>query len=225
MIKENLQKVFDITRNLPCVLDIGGINTPLNTATHIADVLSYTKLKAPISKTEPIRYDESRFAQFDICRKPWPYPDKFFDFAYTAQTFEDTRDPIGACEEMMRVAKAGYIEVPSRLRESFHRKSGFFWRRLIGRPLRVGFAHHRWLCEQSGNGLIFTMKHAAIYQRQFMITASDIGRKLTEKEANLGFFWNDHFDVSEQLLIEPYEIEKNFAEFRKQALARIQTGA
>ena len=81
MIKENLEKVFDITRNLPRVLDIGGINTPLNTATHIADVLSYTKLKAPISKTEPIRYDESRFSQFDIYRKPWPYPDKFFDFA------------------------------------------------------------------------------------------------------------------------------------------------
>ena len=43
--------------------------------------------------------------------------DGFFDFAICSHTLEDVCDPVWVCEELARVAKAGYIEVPSRLEE------------------------------------------------------------------------------------------------------------
>ncbi len=50
----------------------------------------------------------------DICdRDPWPFADDQFDFAVCVTTLEDIRDPIGACRELSRVAKAGYVEVPT----------------------------------------------------------------------------------------------------------------
>lgn len=222
LLVSNLPKILEMTRSLPRVVDIGGVFGPLNSATHIIDVLPYATMKGPLSPNEPVRYSEDRFSQFDICKKPWPFPDKFFDFAFTSNTIEDVRDPIGACEEMMRVAKAGYIEVPSRVREVFHHKRGYLLRRIFGRPLRVGFGHHRWLTDQTEHGLIFTMKHAAAYQRSSIITRSDIGRDLTPDETAIGLFWSGSFDVSERLLIMPGEIESDFAKFRSREIKRLR---
>lgn len=222
LLVSNLPKIFEITRALPRVVDIGGVFGPLNTATHIIDVLPYSSMQGPLDPNEPVRYSEDRFSQFDICKKPWPFPDKFFDFAFTSHTIEDVRDPIGSCEEMMRVAKAGYIEVPSRVREVFHHKRGYFWRKLFGRPTRVGFGHHRWLVDLTENGLIFTMKHAAVYERSSIISRADIGRDLRSEEASIGLFWNDSFEVSERLLIMPGEIERDFAAFRAEAIKKLR---
>src|SRR5260370_17414930 len=78
-----------------------------------------------------------------MCERPWPYPDKHFDFSFCAGTLEDVRDPIGACHELMRVSRAGYIETPSRLREIFHERRGYWFRRIVGRKFAVGGGHHR----------------------------------------------------------------------------------
>jgi hypothetical protein len=78
----------------------------------------------------------------DICSsKPFPYEEKFFDFAICSPTLEDVRDPIRVCEELARVSKAGYIEVPSILTELTMGVEG-------NRPW-VGYAHHRWLIDLS----------------------------------------------------------------------------
>ncbi len=223
LLLSNLPRVFDLTRNLPRVVDIGGVFGPLNTATHIIDVMPYSSMKKPLSPNEPTRFSEKNFSQFDICKRPWPFPDKFFDFAFTSHAIEDVRDPIGACEEMMRVAKAGYIEVPSRVREVFHPKRGYFWRRMFGRPIRVGDGHHRWLVDRVENGLVFTMKHAAVYERSSIITRSDIGRCLSPKETSIGMFWDGSFDVSERLLILPGEVERDFADFKLQAIRELRS--
>lgn len=222
LLVSNLPKVFEITRSLPRVVDIGGVFGPLNTATHIIDVLPYSFMRGPLVFDVPTRYSEENFSQLDICTKPWPFPDKFFDFAFTSHTMEDVRDPIGACQEMMRVAKAGYIEVPSRVHEVFHRKRGYFWRRMIGRPLRVGSGHHRWLVDRAENGLVFTMKHAAAYDRPSIITRADIGRDLRTEETSISLLWNGSFDVSERLLIMPGEIERDFADFRLQSIKKLR---
>lgn len=132
------------------------------------------------------------------------------------------RDPIGACEEIVRVAKAGYIEVPSRLRESLHPKRGYLWRRIIGRPIRIGFGHHRWLCEADLNGLAFTAKPGTMfYSRDYFITYEDLGRDLTHEEANIGFFWKDNFSAWERILINPGETEADFIAFKRQALTAL----
>jgi hypothetical protein len=221
-LRSNLPTIFERTRHLPRVLDIGGVFGPLNTATHIVDVMPYSSMRGPLDAQEPPRYSEDNFAQIDICARPWPFPDKFFDFAFSAGTMEDVRDPVGACYEMMRVAKAGYLEVPSRIREVFHHKRGYFWRRLLGRPVRVGYGHHRWLVDRTETGLSFTMKHSAVFLRSSIITRADIGRDLSPEESSIGFFWEGAFDVSERLLIEPGEVERDFAAFRKEAIATLR---
>jgi hypothetical protein len=130
------QSVLERTRTCAKVLDVGGSYIPLPTATHILDL---------VPPREPT---QATYVEHDICVPPWPFPDKFFDFSFCSNTLEDIRDPIGACKELMRVSRAGYIEVPSRLRETFHPKGAFWWRRMLGRPLRIGFGHHRWFVER-----------------------------------------------------------------------------
>ncbi|MBI4066185.1 methyltransferase domain-containing protein [Candidatus Gottesmanbacteria bacterium] len=46
-----------------------------------------------------------------------PFPDKSFDYVITSHIFEHMDDPIGFAREIMRVGKAGIIEVPSSLSE------------------------------------------------------------------------------------------------------------
>jgi hypothetical protein len=52
------------------------------TATHIIDIVP------------PLTPSKAEFFNFDMCRKPWPFPDKFFDFSYCSNTLEDIRDPM-----------------------------------------------------------------------------------------------------------------------------------
>ena len=59
-----------------------------------------------------------------------------------SHTLEDVRDPIWVCSEIQRVAKAGYIEVPSRLEEQSYGFQGPW----------VGWGHHHWLIEVHGTG-------------------------------------------------------------------------
>jgi len=220
MLVENLPSILEETRCLSRVLDVGGACRPLNTATHIIDILPTAKVEAALSRDEPIRFTEATHVVHDVCRKPWPFQDQFFDYSFCAQTLEDVRDPVAVCEELMRVSKRGYIEVPSRTRECFHHKSGYIWRRLIGRPLRVGYGHHRWLCEAEDGRLTFTVKPGTLtYSRKYFLTREELGRDLTPQEANIAFYWNGSFQVSERLLINPGETEADFIRFKRTALA------
>lgn len=182
-------------------MDIGGSAAPLETATHIIDLL-------------PPKGGKAAFIRHDICKKPWPFADGYFDYAFCSHTLEDIRDPIGACEEMMRVAKRGYIEVPSRLRETWHSKPFMRLRMLLGRPIRVGFGHHRWFCERDGDGLVFIAKTTTAIQPRFVLTSSELGRELTPEESCLGFFWDVAFQVREKIMIEPGETETDLASFK-----------
>ena len=57
---------------------------------------------------------EETWVIHDMCaREPWPFADDFFDFSLCVTTLEDIRDPIWACQELSRVSKAGYVEVPT----------------------------------------------------------------------------------------------------------------
>ena len=205
------QEVLERTRSCARVLDAGGSFIPLPTATHIIDIVP------------PQAQTKAEFVNHDICRKPWPFADKFFDFSYCSNTLEDIRDPIGACEELMRVSRAGFIATPSRLRETFHQKRGYFWRRLAGRPLRVGFGHHRWFCEWDGATLSFLAKTSTFfYSPAHFITREEAGRDLTEAEANLTFFWQDKFAAAERVLVGVGEIEADFIRFKAEALRKLR---
>jgi hypothetical protein len=205
------QSVLERTRTCAKVLDVGGSYIPLPTATHILDL---------VPPREPT---QATYVEHDICVPPWPFPDKFFDFSFCSNTLEDIRDPIGACKELMRVSRAGYIEVPSRLRETFHPKGGFWWRRMLGRPLRIGFGHHRWFVERRGETLSFLAKTSTFtHSAAHFITAGEAGRQLTPEESILAFTWDNEFPVEERVLIGIGEIEADFIRFKADALQKLR---
>ena len=119
------------------VLDVGGATNRLPRADVVIDVL------------------ESADVVRDICdREPWPFSDGEFDFAVCSHTLEDVRDPVWVCAELQRVARAGYVEVPSRLEEQSWGVHGEW----------AGWAHHRWLIDVAGDEIVFGHKSHAVHR-------------------------------------------------------------
>ena len=117
------------------LLDVGGWAAPLARADWVIDLMPYAT-RGLYGQATGERFGEDTWVEHDICT-PWPFADGQFDFAVCSHTLEDIRDPVFACKELQRVAKAGYIEVPSRLEEHMTGIHGPW----------PGWAHHRWVCE------------------------------------------------------------------------------
>lgn len=136
------------------VLDVGGWWKPLNRANYVVDLLPY-ETRGGGGRIGPSleRYTADTWVQFDICETPWPIPDKSFDFVYCGQTLEDIRDPIAVCKELSRVAKRGYVEVPSVWIECTYDID-------VGplTPQYPGYEKHRWLVFEEDDGLLFVPK-------------------------------------------------------------------
>lgn len=90
------------------VLDIGSGGFPFPLATHIADLYP----EETSHRQERLIKDQRPFYVCDIHKLP--FKDKEFDFVYCSHVLEHLADPIKACQELMRVAKRGYIETPTK---------------------------------------------------------------------------------------------------------------
>lgn len=196
------------------VLDVGGWHAPLNRADVMLDFMPYeTRNRAGAIGTDiwPDEYfSKGTYYQLDICGpNPWPFKDKEFDFAVCSHTLEDVRDPIFVCRELNRVAKAGYIEVPSRLVEST---------RGVERPFFCGYYHHRWLCEVSGVSIQFQFKPAMLHvYRQFHLRKPWFMR-INPELAVSHFFWKQSFEYHEKIIIDRNEVQQDLRHFRARAL-------
>jgi SAM-dependent methyltransferase len=197
------------------VLDIGGWVKPFPRADYVLDIFPYeTRGIAshgigclPITRvyTEPLpgeRFRKETWIIHDICsEKPFPFPDKMFDFVVCAQTLEDVRDPIRTCSEIIRVGRTGYIETPSRLGES-----------IIDFDKLVGGSHHRWLVEIEGNHMLFRFKHHFLHtQRKYHVPAS-YNRIIDPSQKIVFLFWENSFEYEE---VTGYEFHRETEEFIK----------
>ncbi len=121
------------------VLDIGSGNVPFHLATHLADLTldndQYGRAGVPFKQVngKPVY-------QYNIERLP--FADKEFDFVYCSHVLEHVDNPAKACEELMRIAKRGYIETPSPAKD--------LWLDTIA------ISNHRWAVENFGGKLRFT---------------------------------------------------------------------
>jgi ubiquinone/menaquinone biosynthesis C-methylase UbiE len=221
ILRSNLPRLRELTLVAGRVLDVGGWYQPFNLATHVADLMPYAtrRTQEALDPEDPERFSAATWLVADVCRTPWPYPDGYFDFAICSHLLEDVRDPLAVCHELNRVARAGYLETPSRLREIFAKQHRWRLRPLGGRRPEIGFYHHRWFVEAEDAHLRFTAKTAALAEdRRHYLTRSDIGRKLSEAESGLGLFWNGGF-TCEEVFADPRE---DYPAFRRTALARLQ---
>jgi hypothetical protein len=149
-VAETLQRIDDDA----LVLDVGGWWKPFNRADHVVDLLPFESRGGGGSiGPGPERFDASTWHRLDICAEPLPFADDQFDFVYCGQTLEDVRDPIAVCNELSRVAKAGYIEVPSMWIECCYD---------VDAPPNSdrypGYEKHRWLVHPENGELVFIPK-------------------------------------------------------------------
>lgn len=198
------------------ILDVGGWAAPFNRATHVIDAMPFESRGAMGFSYGGARehFGADTWTQTDFCaREPWPFADDQFDLVLCVTTLEDVRDPIWVCQEMSRVAKAGYLEVPSILNE-------LTWR-LPGEGAYVGNRHHHWFCRttaaagrpQDAVGAAATAPAAAAATVEFVhkqhgvhadptirVTPS-MAVELALEEQLQGLFWEGRVEASERLLI------------------------
>ncbi len=116
------------------VLEVGGAGNPFPRADVVCDLTFASCAQrngAPGVFRADVTYVEAPAERL-------PFLDGEFDFVYSTQVLEHVTDPEAAAREMSRVARRGFVEVPSRLGEL-----------LNGNPT------HRWIVDREGNALVF----------------------------------------------------------------------
>ncbi|HMS15860.1 MAG TPA: methyltransferase domain-containing protein [Planctomycetota bacterium] len=117
------------------VLEVGGGGNPFPAAQVVCDLTfgsSAQRNGAPACLRSDRTYVEAPVEEL-------PFGDGEFDFVYCTQVLEHVKDPESACGELARVARRGFVEMPSRLGE-----------------LTNGNPTHRWIVDLVDGVLQFT---------------------------------------------------------------------
>jgi len=159
------------------ILDVGPGHFPLASATHFLDIERYEE----IPKNRPCTI-------FDLnLGKKLPFGDNSFDFVYCSHVLEHLEHPIDILEELQRVGRSGYVEIPSVCLDFM---------------FKHGETHPKWICWGLGNVLIFIEKTEE--QNQLFLDFGHVfggffhsavhGKHLTAVERAIRFnFWeNQH---------------------------------
>jgi hypothetical protein len=182
------------------VLDVGGGARPFPRADWVIDLMPYERrgtLEAqPAAERE--RFTAGTWVVRDICdHDPWPFEDGKFDFAVCTHTLEDVRDPVWVCHELQRVARAGYIEVPSRLEEQSYGFQGPW----------VGWGHHRWLCDVGEGRIDFVMKHHVVHGPEAVHFPASFYRTLGDEQKVQELWWEGSFEYGERIMLTAEELD------------------
>jgi hypothetical protein len=212
----NAQRLLATIPDSAKVIDVGGGAAPFPRADYVIDAMPFEKLGAGSDGNihqrlgvEP-RYAEDRWIQTDLCgRRPWPIEDKAFDFAICSHLLEDIRDPIWVCSELQRIAKAGYIEMPSRVVEQ---SKG------IENPRHAGYYHHRWLIQRNPKGLEFRHKPHVLHSvKNAIVTHLSPGWRINAEHAIVFLDWSGEFEAVEVLEFDEVKVIEELCEFAAEA--------
>jgi hypothetical protein len=203
MLEASAQRIIDSLAADAVVLDVGGGMKPFTRADWVMDALPYAERGAHGSSGgDSERFSADTWVCRDFCdREPWPFADKQLDFVTCSHTLEDVRDPIWMCSEMNRIAKAGYIEVPSRLEEQSYGFQGPW----------TGWSHHRWLIDIGENEITFVHK-SAVVERDDSHFPPGHRDTLSAEERVSTLFWDGGFGYRERLFWDPIEFDEWLAE-------------
>ena len=194
MIESSLERLLREVPDDARVLDVGGWGKPLRRADVVIDRMPYeTRGLYGFDGEGPERFSEHSWVIHDICsRVPWPFADGEFDFVVCSQTLEDLRDPVWVCSEIVRVGRAGYIEVPSRLEEQSYGIQGPW----------VGWGHHHWLVDIGDGGVEFVFKHHVLHGRPTAHFPPGFGATLSEEERVGSLWWEGTFAFGERVFVD-----------------------
>jgi hypothetical protein len=213
---DNARRLLDTIPRDATVVDVGGGAAPFPRADYVIDAMPYEKLGTGSDGNihqklaiEP-RYSAERWIQTDLCdRRPWPIADKSFDFAICSHLLEDVRDPIWVCSELRRIARAGYIESPSRVVEQ---SKG------VENPRHAGYYHHRWLITRSQKGLQFRHKPHVLHSvKNAIVVHLPPSQRINPKHAIVTLDWSRDFEAEEVLEFDERKVIHELCEFADEA--------
>jgi hypothetical protein len=213
---DNARRLLNAIPRDAKVVDVGGGAAPFPRADYVIDAIPYEKLGTGSDGNiheqlgiEP-RYSAERWIQTDLCgRRPWPIADKSFDFAICSHLLEDIRDPIWVCSELRRIAKAGYIESPSRVVEQ---SKG------VENPRHAGYFHHRWLITRSQKGLEFRHKPHVLHSvKNAIVVHLSPGQRINPEHAIVNLDWSHDFEAEEVLEFDERKVINELCEFADKA--------
>ena len=211
----NVENARRLAAELPptaLVVDVGGGASPFPRADHVLDAICFEQ-RAALGEMEVAgarRYSKETWHQLDLCdHRPWPFPDEFFDFAVCSHLLEDVRDPLWICHEMCRVAKAGYVEFPSRVVEQ---SLG------VEHPCYAGYHHHRWLISKTAAGLEFRLKpHCLHAVNDAVVARVGVWRVINPNHAIETLEWQNGFDYREVLEFDEERVIEDLCAFARWA--------
>ena len=199
MHEPNVETLLGLLRPDDLVLDVGGWACPFNRAQWVLDAepydtRGYYKTFGGKASQGGDRewFTADTWVQRDICEHtPWPFADKQFDFAICSHTLEDIRDPLWVCSELRRVAKRGYIEIPSR---AFETTAG------IERQGMAGLSHHRCLIDIDADEIVFLQKLHMIHAHWRFSLPKSYARRLSGEMAVQWLWWDETFRFREKTI-------------------------
>lgn len=173
------------------VLDMGSGHIPFPLATHLADIAiqdhHYGRAGVPFKHIagKPV---------FECDIESTPFEDKEFEFVYCSHVLEHARNPERACRELMRIAKRGYIETPTKAKDIFLNSAKI--------------SNHNFYVEAVDGRLIFTPytdEEIEGFQCSILMEMHTTPRTSREKAfsallylkpqlVNTMFLWNDWFE-------------------------------
>jgi hypothetical protein len=216
MLPSNRERLLDHLGADDVVLDVGGWADPFERADWVIDAMPYEtrglyeRRGWVPRRSEPERFSELTWIQRDVCdRQPYPFSDKQIDFAICSQVLEDVRDPVWVCSELVRVAKAGYIEVPARLEDQSWGVNGAF----------VGWSHHRWLIDVDDGAIEFVSKLHALHAHPEWYFPEGFWGRLSDEERVQTLWWSGDFAFSERTIIDDADAAAYLGGFVSRELA------
>jgi SAM-dependent methyltransferase len=123
---------------------------------------------------------------FDADAAAMPFADDVFDYVVCSHVLEHVVDPTAVAAEIMRVGRAGYVEVPEAASAKI-----------------LDFPSHLWWCRLDGTTLVMTAKQNAAFnpEIQAYIDAAGIERRLADlldadfDRRIVALSWSGHFDL------------------------------
>ncbi|HEX8206321.1 MAG TPA: hypothetical protein VF587_09715 [Solirubrobacteraceae bacterium] len=186
MLPQAVERIRTVLSGDEEVLQVGGCAEPFGRADWVLDARPYEDRGVAEGRE---RFSSRTWLVRDACaREPWPFDDDRFAFA-VCTTLATVRDPIGVCSELSRVARAGYVEVPT-----------------IEAELAGGAA--RWLCDVDHAELVFVHKSTGVAGDARTKVPPRWHARLEASERVHGLFWEGRLPARERLVADEALVEE-----------------
>lgn len=147
----------------------------------------------------------------DLAVDRLPFDDKAFDFVYCRHVLEDMYNPFHLIQEMSRVGKSGYIEVPSPFAELGRGVDG-------SSPPYRGYHHHRFIGWVHGGEFRLISKYPFVEYVRFNEDAIDAALREGPKLWNTYYLWKDEIKFAHRQNGPDYSLPRDYASILQGAM-------